>query len=278
MRELGYNEGKNVAFEPRYAGGKFERLPALAEELVRLKVAAIVTSGGVTLRAAMKVTTTVPIVIATGDDPAAAGLVPSLARPGGNVTGVTSLGVGLTAKRFELLREVVPNLSRLAVLRNVNNPTIDLATFSAMRELITATDTAKVTLLRTGVSGGKDLPAAFAAMTRERAQAVFVIADPMLYAERRRVGDLALKHGLPSISGVVDYVEAGGLVSYGPSYANLFRRTAVYVDKILKGAKPGDLPIEQPTHVSLVVNLKTAKALGVTIPRPILLRAERVIE
>jgi putative ABC transport system substrate-binding protein len=222
----------------------------------------------------MRATTTIPIVTATGDDPADAGLVASLGRPGGNVTGVTSLGAGLTGKRFELLTEVVPKLSRLAVLWNGNNPTMS----AALRELEVAAETAKVALQRTPVKNPDDLADAFSAMTQERARAVFVIADPMLYSERRRIGDLALKHRLPSISGVADYVEAGGLISYGPSYSGLFRRAAVYVDKILRGAKPGDLPIEQPTQISLVINLKTAKALGVTIPRPILLRAERVIE
>ncbi len=274
LRDLGYVENKNVAFEARFAAGKFEQLPALAQELVRSKVVIIVTSGRVATQAAMKATTTIPIVTATGDDPAVAGLVPSLGRPGGNVTGVTSMGVGLIGKRFELLTEVTPKLSRLGVLFNSSNPTAA----NVWPELEALARPARVGIQRVGVKRGEEIADAFAALTRERAQAVFVIADPMLYAERRRIADLALKHRLPSMSGVSDYVEAGGLISYGPSYANLFRRAAVYVDKILKGARPGDLPIEQPTEISLVVNLKTAKALGVTIPRPILLRAERVIE
>jgi putative ABC transport system substrate-binding protein len=274
MRELGYVEGTSVLFEGRFARGAYDRLPALAQDLVRLKVAAIVTSGGVAAHAASQATSTIPIVMGTGGDPAEAGLVASLARPGGNLTGVTSLGSGLTRKRFELLTELIPKLPRLAVLWNAANPTEPVA----LRELEAATAQAKVALQHASVKSGEGLAQAFASMSKERAGAVLVIADPMLYAERRRIGELALKHRLPSMSGVVDYVEAGGLVSYGPSYANLFRRAALYVDKILKGAKPGDLPIEQPIQLALVVNLKTAKALGLTIPQPILLRAERVIE
>jgi len=274
LRDLGYVEGRNVAFEPRYARGNFDRLPGLAEDLVRLKVTAIVTSGRVATQAAMRATSAIPIVTATGDDPVNAGLVASLGRPGGNVTGVTSLGTGLIGKRFEVLAEVIPNLSRLAVLWDMNNPTAP----PALRELEAVAQPAKVNVQRMGVKSGEEIADAFAAMTRERAQAVFVISDPMLYSERRRLAELALKHRLPSIHSAPDYVEAGGLFSYGPSYSDLFRRAAVYVDKILKGATPGELPIEQPTHVALVVNLQTAKALGVRIPPPILLRAERVIE
>jgi len=274
LRDLGYVEGRNVAFEPRYARGNFDRLPGLAEDLVRLKVTAIVTSGRVATQAAMRATSAIPIVTATGDDPVNAGLVASLGRPGGNVTGVTSLGTGLIGKRFEVLAEVIPKLSRLAVLWDMNNPTAP----PALRELEAVAQPAKVNVQRMGVKNGEEIADAFAAMTRERAQAVFVISDPMLYSERRRLAELALKHRLPSIHSAPDYVEAGGLFSYGPSYSDLFRRAAVYVDKILKGATPGELPIEQPTHVALVVNLQTAKALGVRIPPPILLRAERVIE
>jgi len=274
LRDLGYVEGRNVAFEPRYARGNFDRLPGLAEDLVRLKVTAIVTSGRVATQAAMRATSAIPIVTATGDDPVNAGLVASLGRPGGNVTGVTSLGTGLIGKRFEVLAEVIPKLSRLAVLWDMNNPTAP----PALRELEAVAQPAKVNVQRMGVKSGEEIADAFAAMTRERAQAVFVISDPMLYSERRRLAELALKHRLPSIHSAPDYVEAGGLFSYGPSYSDLFRRAAVYVDKILKGATPGELPIEQPTHVALVVNLQTAKALGVRIPPPILLRAERVIE
>jgi len=274
LRELGYVEGQNVAFEARFAGGKFDQLPTLAQELVGLKVAIILTSGTVAAQAAKRATNTIPIVMATGDDPASLGLVASLARPGGNVTGVTSFGRGLSGKRLELLREVVPKLSRLAVLWHRDNP----ASALTVREIEAAARSSKVALQILGVKTADELTGAFSAMTRERARAVFVIADPLFSSEYRRISDLAIKHQLPSIHAVSEYVEAGGLLSYGPSYSDLFRHAAVYVDKILKGAGPGDLPIEQPTTFALVINLKTARALGVTIPRPILLRADRLIE
>ncbi len=274
LRELGYVEGQNASFEARFASGKFERLPEMAQELVRLKVAVIVTSSRVATQAAVRATTTIPIVTATGDDPVTAGLVASLARPGGNVTGMTSLSGELTRKRFELLREVLPKISRLAVLWHRDNP----GSAVAMRDLEAAARSSKVELQVRGIKSADELIGAFSAMTREHARAVFVIADPLFFSERRRISDLAIKHQLPSFHGVSEYAEAGGLFSYGPSYSDLFRRAAVYVDKILKGAKPGDLPIEQPTKFELVINLKTARALGVTIPRLILLRADRVID
>jgi putative ABC transport system substrate-binding protein len=267
LRDLGYVEAQNVAFQGRFAGGRFEQLPALAQELVRLKVAVIVTSGTVAAQAAKQATSTIPIVMATGTEETM-----SLARPGANVTGVTSLSTGLTGKRFELVQEVVPKISRLAVLWHRGG------TVLALRELEAAARSSKVALQVLGVQTADEFAGAFSAMTKERARAVFVIADPMLFSERQRISDLAIKHRLPSIHGPSEYVEAGGLLSYGPSYPDLFRRAAVYVDKILKGAKPGDLPIEQPTKFELVVNLKTARTLGVTIPRSILLRAARVIE
>jgi putative ABC transport system substrate-binding protein len=272
LRELGYVEGQNVSFEARFASGKFERLPELAQELVRLKVAVIVTSGSVAAQAAKRATSTIPIVIATGGSEP--GLVASLARPGGNVTGVTSIGAELTGKRFEALREVLPTMSRLAVLWHRENP----ASALQVRELEAAARSSKLELQVFGVKSAGELAGAFSAMTQKRARAVFVIAGPLFFSERRRISDLAIKHQLPSIYGVSEYVEAGGLLSYGPSYSDLFRHAAVYVDKILKGAKPADLPIEQPTKLELVVNLKTARALGVTIPRLILLRADRVID
>jgi len=274
LRELGYVEGQTVAFEQRFAGGSYERLPTMAQELVRLKVSVIVTSGSVAAEVAKRVTNAVPIVLATGDDPVSAGLVASLARPGGNITGVTSISTGLTRKRFQVLRETFPKLSRLAVLWHRNNE----ASARALQELEPAARTAKVVLQVMGVKSADEFPAAFSAMTHERARAVFVISDPFLFNERRRLAELALEHRLPSIHGPSEYVEAGGLLSYAPSYLDLFRRAAIYVDKILKGAKPADLPIEQPTTFELVINLKTAKALGVTMPRALLLRANRVIE
>jgi len=274
LRELGYVEGENVAFEVRFASGKFEQLPALAQELVRLKVAVIVTSGRVATQAAMRATTTIPIVTATGDDPVSLGRVASLARPGGNVTGVTSMGAELTRKRFDLLREILPKISRLAVLWHRDNP----ASAVFVRDLEAAARSSKVGLQVLGVKSADEFIQAFSAMTQERAQAVFVVDGPLFSSERRRISDLALKHQLPTFHGVSEYVEAGGLFSYGPSYSDLHRRAAVYVDKILKGAKPGDLPIERPTKFELIINLKTARALGVTIPHPSLLQADRVIE
>src|SRR5438093_2767137 len=274
LRELGYVEGQNASFEARFASGKFERLPEMAQELVRLKVAVIVTSGRVATQAAVRATTTIPIVTATGDDPVTAGLVASLARPGGNVTGMTSLSGELTRKRFELLREVLPKISRLAVLWHRDNP----GSAVAIRDLEAAARSSKVELQFRGIKSADELIGAFSSMTREHARAVVVIADPPFFSEIRRISDLAIKHQLPSFHGVSEYAEAGGLFSYGPSYSDLFRRAAVYVDKILKGAKPGDLPIEQPTKFELVINLKTAKALGLTIPQTLLVRADEVIQ
>ena len=267
LRDLGYVEAQSLTFHQRFARGRFEQLPALAQELVRLKVAVIVTSGTVAAQAAKHATSAIPIVMATGTEETA-----SLARPGANVTGLTSLSTGLTGKRFELVREVVPQISRLAVLWHRGGSEL------ALTELKAAARPSKVALQVLGVTTEDELPGAFSAMTKERARAVFVIADPMLFSARQRISDLAIKLRLPSIHGPSEYVEAGGLLSYGPSYPDLFRRAAVYVDKILKGARPGDLPIEQPAKFELVVNLKTAQALRVTIPRAILLRADRLIE
>ena len=272
--ELGYVEGKTVAFEQRFAGGSYERLPTMAQELVRLKVSVIVTSGSAAAEVAKRVTSSVPIVLATGDDPVGAGLVASFARPGGNITGVTSISTGLTGKRLQILRESFPKLSRLAALWHRDNA----ASARQVQELQSAARAAKVALQVLGVKSSDEFPAAFSAMTQERAQAVFVISDPFVFNERRRLAELTLEHRLPSMHGPSEYVDAGGLISYAPSYLDLFRRAAIYVDKILKGAKPADLPIEQPITFDLVINLKTAKALGVTMPRALLLRANRVIE
>jgi putative ABC transport system substrate-binding protein len=274
LRGLGYVEGRNIAFEARYAEGQTERLPTLAGELIRLKPAVIVTGARAATQAAAKATTTIPIVTATGDSPVAAGLAASFARPGGNITGVTSIAEQLTGKRLEMLKEVMPRLTRLGVLWHAGNP----ASETQATEAETAARAMKIDVQRLAIMRADDLPRAFATATHERVQAVLVIGGPMFYTERERIGALALKHRLPTMHSVSEYVDAGGLISYGPSYAGLFRRAALYVDKILKGAKPGDLPIEQPTQISMIVNLKTARALSVTVPQPILLRAERVIE
>ena len=274
MGELGYVEGKNVVFEARYAGGKFERLPTLAQELVRLNVALIVTSGTEAALAAKRATGKIPIVMATGANHVSFGLAVSLARPGGNVTGVSSVASELTGKRLELLREVLPKMSRLAVLWRRDNP----GTVPVMRELEVAARSSRVDLQNLGIESADEFAGAFSAMTQKRAEAVFVVGTPPFFSDRRRISDLAIKHQLPSIHTSSEFVEAGGLISYGPSYSDLFRRAAVYVDKILKGARPGDLPIEQPTKFETVINLRTAKALGVVIPKTVLLRADRVID
>jgi putative tryptophan/tyrosine transport system substrate-binding protein len=274
LRDLGHVEGRNVSFEPRYAAGNTERLSALARELGQLKVRVIVTGGSIATRAAIDATAGIPIVMATGDDPVTTGIVTSLARPGGRVTGVTSISDDLDAKRLELLREVMPKLSRLALIWHAENP-VSARRAGAVEPVA---QSLKLELRRFGIKSADELPPAFAAMAQERAGAVFVIAGPQLFPDRERLAGLALKHRLPSMHTQSEYVDAGGFISYGPSYPDLFRRAAVYVDKILKGAKPGELPIEQPTQVSLLVNLKTAQALGVIVTRSLLLRAERVIE
>ena len=274
IRALGYVEGQNVAFEARFAGGKPEQLPALAQELVRLNVAVIVTGGTAAALDAKWATGKIPIVMATGGDHVSMGLAVSLARPGRNVTGMSSVSSDLTGKRLELLREVLPKMTRLAVIWHADN----IGSVPTMRDLEAAARSSRVALQNFGISSAKDFADAFSAATRERAEAVFVLHSPFFFPERQRIAELALKHRLPTMHGPSEYVEAGGLLSYAPSYPDLFRRAAVYVDKILKGAKPGDLPIEQPTRFELVINLKTAKALGVAIPQAVLIRADRVIE
>ena len=274
LRELGYVEGRNMSIEQRYAKGRLEALPGLAKELVDLKVAVIVTSGGAAAVAAERATRKIPIVMASGADQVSLGLVSSLARPGGNVTGVSSLTPDLMAKRFELLREVVPKSSRLAVLwHSDNTPSI-----ASVRELDASAARSRVAFQSFGIRGADELADAFSAMARQRVEAVVVVNSPLVFTERRTIVELALKHKLPAIYGSADYADAGGLLSYGPSYPELYRRAASYVDKVLKGANPGDLPIEQPSTFELVINANTARALGVAIPPSILARANRVIQ
>jgi ABC-type uncharacterized transport system substrate-binding protein len=274
LRELGYVEGRDVAFEKRYAREDVERLRAMARELVRLNVSAIVTAGTVAAVAAKRATSAIPIVMATGADQVSLGLVDSLARPGGNVTGVSSYASQLTDKRFELLREIVPGLSRLAVLWKSDN----IISANFVRDLERLTTESGVALQNLRVNTRDDVVGAFVAAARERAEAVYVVSAATLFAERRTISDLALKHRLPTMTAESEYVDAGLLASYGANYPDLFKRAAFYVDKILKGAKPGDLPMELPTKFDLVINLKTAKALGLGIPQPVLLLADRVIE
>jgi putative tryptophan/tyrosine transport system substrate-binding protein len=274
LRDLGYVEDRDVVFATRFAGGKFERLPALAQELVRLKVAVIATGGVAAVQEARRATGEIPIVMATGDDPVKLGLVSSLSHPGGNVTGVTSLSAGLPGKRLEVLRTCLPGLSRLAVLWDREN----VGSVPIMRELEQAARAADVRLEDAGVRSVADLPAAFASMSRKRAQAVFVIGSPRFFPERGRIVELAVAHKLPTMHGTPEYVQAGGLLSYSPSFPHLFKAAALYVDKILRGAKPAELPIGEPNRFVLAVNLKTAKSLELTMPRPLVLLADEVIE
>ena len=267
MRELGYVEEKNVLFEDRYAeGGKLDRLPDLAAELVRMKVDVIVTTGTPAIQAAKQATTTIPIVMANVSDPVAAGFVASLARPGGNITGLSNLAPDLAGKRLELLKETLPKLTRVAYIWDPSNPS--LARIS--REAQAAARELGITLQSLEVRNAEELGSAFEAAIRERAGALWVPA-PMVSPYRRGITDFAGKTHLPLIYETRQYVEdAGGLMSYGPDFGDLDRRAATYVDKILKGAKPADLPVEQPTKFELVINLKTAKALGLTIPQSVL--------
>jgi putative ABC transport system substrate-binding protein len=273
LRELGYVEGRNVSFELRYAKGKPDALPALADELVRLNVAVIVTSATSAALAAERATRTIPIVMASGGDQVSRGLATSMSRPGGNVTGVASLTADLMGKRFELLREIVPRSSRFAALWHADNA----SSMSSVRELDGVAAKAKVAFQSFPFRDPEELPAMFSTMTRERIDAMIVVNGPEVYAERKRIAELALKHRLPAIYGSAEYADTGGLLAYGPSYPDLFRRAAIYVDKILKGAKPGDLPIEQPATFDFVVNANTARALGIAIPSSVLARASRVI-
>ena len=273
LRELGYVEGQNVVIEYRWAEGKADRLPALAAELVRLKVDVIVAGGAPATQAAMRTTSTVPIVTVAAGSPAT-GLVVSLARPGGNVTGLTVVNVELSAKKVELLREALPRVSRVAFL---GNPT-DAAFGPILKETQRAAQLLRVHLQVVEVRDPSELAGAFAAMTRDHAGAFIHAPDELFFAYRRRIVDLAAKSQLPGVGDTRAFVETGGLMAYGPSLPETFRRAATYVDKILKGANPADLPVEQPTKFELVINLKAAKALGLTIPPSVLARADEVIQ
>ena len=274
LRELGYVEGRNIGFEWRFADGVYDRLPGFAAELVKLKVDVIVTTGTAGVRAARQATTTIPIVTASFGDPVGSGLVASLAHPGGNITGLATMGEDLYAKRLEMLSITAPKASRIAVLVNPNNPfsqripPILNAAAKLLNRQIQIVKASTISELKEG----------FAQIARERAGALLVMDDSFLTVQGAQIAELAARQKLPSIHVVRQYAELGGLMSYGRSTADYFRRTATYVDKIFKGAKPGDLPIEQPTKFELVFIMKTAKALGIKIPDTILLRADKVIE
>jgi putative ABC transport system substrate-binding protein len=275
LRELGYVEGQNIVIEFRNAEGRLERLPALAAELVGLKVNVIVAAPEVCIQAAKQATRTIPIVMALSDDPVARGFVASLARPGGNITGLSSLAPELAGKRLQLLREVIPTLSRVAALSEADSPSQP----AALREMEAAARALGVQLQSLLVRGPTpDFESAFRAAMSGHASALVNIGGPLAFSHRTRIVDLAAKNRLPVIYGPREYVNVGGLMSYGAALSDLHRRAATYVDKILKGAKPADLPVEQPTKFELAINLKTAKALGLTIPASVLLRADHVID
>jgi putative ABC transport system substrate-binding protein len=275
LRELGYLEGQTVTLEVRWADGRSERLPEPVAELVRLPVDVLVAESGLAGLAAQKATQTIPIVMAPVGDPVGAGLVASLGRPGGNITGVSMFAPDLSGKRLELLQEAVPKVSRVGVLWNPTNPN----SAAQLRQTEVAARALGVRLLQPlGVRGPDEFASAFSALVNERAEALNVLADGLFLTQRRRIAELAIKGRLPTMSGDTGFAEAGGLMYYGPSIPDAVRRAATYVDKILKGAKPGDLPVEQPTKFELVINLKTAKALGLTIPPSVLARVDEVIQ
>ena len=274
LRELGYVEGKNIVIEWRSSEGQLDRLPALADELVRLKVDVIVTTNSGVTRAAKEATVTIPIVMSQDNDPLGNGFVASLARPGGNITGLAILAPEISGKQVELLKEIVPGLSRLAVLGASNS----LGTAQNLKETELAAAAFGVKLHYLDVRDSKDIENAFRIATTGRADAVLVLTTSILNSQRKQITDLAAKSRLPAIFPFPEYVEAGGLMSFGANFTDLYRRAATYVDKILKGAKPADLPVEQPKKFELVINLKTAEQIGLTIPGSVLYRADRVIK
>jgi ABC-type uncharacterized transport system substrate-binding protein len=273
LRELGYVEGQSIVVEYRWAEGKFDRLPDLAAELVRLKVDVILSGGPTATRPAKEATVTIPIVMAFDDDPVGSGFVASLARPGGNITGLSTLAPEISGKQLELLKEIVPRLSRVAVFGTSTRS----GNAQALREIELAAGTLGVQLQYLDVLGAKDIEALFRAASKGRADAVLALASPTLLLQRTQIADLAVKNRLPAIYDRAEFVEDGGLMTYSVSITDLFRRAATYVDKILKGAKPADLPVEQPTKFEFIVNLKAAKQIGLTIPPNVLARADKVI-
>ncbi len=273
LRDLGYVEGQNILIEYRWAEGKYDRFPALIAELIAMKVDVIVTAGTPATLAVKKATTSVPLVMVAVGDPVGTGIVASLNRPGGNITGLTSISPELEGKRLELLREVVPKLSRVAVLWNPVSPFQVIAE----KEVRAAAQVLRMNVLSLGVRTPEELKDALAAIARERPGALLVLADRLFLHNRASIMEFAAQNRLPGVHAYRELVEAGGLMSYGPSYAGMHRRAATYVDKILKGTSPADLPVERPATFELVVNLKAAKALGLTMPQSVLLRATEVI-
>ena len=274
LRDLGYVEGRNVLIEYRWAEGKYDRFPALIGELLALKVAVIVTAGTPATLAVKKATTSVPLVMTAVGDPVGTGIVPSLSHPGGNITGLTAISTEMDAKRLELLREVVPSVSYIALLWNAASPLQVLAE----KQVQAAAQVLRMRVLSLGVKTEEEIKSALAVMARERPDALLVLADRLLLHHRALIMDFATRHRLPGVHAYRELVEAGGLMSFGPSYADMHKRAAYFVDRILKGAKPGDLPVERPRTFELVINLKVAKALGLTIPQSVLLRGTEIIQ
>jgi len=274
LRQLGYEDGRNISIEWRFSGATAERLRDLAEELVRLNVDVIVAINTPAAVAAKRATTTTPIVIARVSDPVRTGLVASFARPGGNITGLTAFSDELSGKRLAMIREIIPTVSRLSVLWSNDNTGIELS----VREMERASTKFGIDIRLHGVKTAADFSAAFESITRERAGALFVFDDVLMTTHKTQILDRAARLRLPVISQYAELTDAGGLMAYGPNIPDLYRQAASYVDRILKGARPADLPVEQPTKLDLVINLKTAKALGLTIPPSVLLRVDRMIE
>ena len=274
LREQGYEEGHNIVIEYRWADGKYDQFPALVAELIAAKVDAIVTAGTPAALAVKRATTTVPLVMVAVGDPVGTGLVPSLARPGGNLTGLSSIAPDLEGKRLQLLREVVPALSHVAMFINSLNP----FHVSSMRQARAAAQAMGIKLQLHDIRKSEDLDDAFAAIRKERPDALLILADRIFLHNRERMMDFTKEQRLPNVNAYKELVEVGGLMSYGPSYEDMHKRAAIYIDKILKGAKPADLPIEQPSKFTFIVNLEAAKALGVTVPSQLLGLADQLIE
>ena len=274
LRELGYAEGKNIILEYKFAENKHERLPGLASELIRSKVDIIVAHTSPATRAVKQATSIIPIVMVGVGDPVGTGFVASLARPGGNITGVSSIDTVLDAKRLQLLKELLPKLARVAVLRNPANPASPLQ----FREMQAAAQSLGIETQLFDVRDPKELESAFAVIAKARADALIVLADPLFLSHQKQIANLVVTKRLPSVFGRNELVDAGGLMSYGANLADQFQQTASYVDKILKGAKPADLPVQRATRFELVINLKAARALGLTIPQSVLMQADRVID
>jgi putative tryptophan/tyrosine transport system substrate-binding protein len=274
LRDLGYVEGQNILIEYRWAEGEYERFPALTAELIALKVDVIVTAGTPASLPVKKAATSIPLVMVVVGDPVATGLVASFGRPGGNITGLTSISSEIEGKRLELLREVLPHISHIAVLWNAASPIQVIEE----REVRAATQISVMKMLSLGVRTVEEIEDALATIVRERPGALLVLADRLFLHHRARIMDFAAQRRLPGVHAYRELVEAGGLMSYGPSYADMHRRAASYVDRILKGSKPADLPVQAPVKFELVINLKAAKALGIEIPPMLLGRADEVIE